>query len=77
MHNHYISSTPNTKMGFLGKLFDIILLIILIPIVILKFILAWITKKPAYGPKKDSNEIEAEFTVEDEKPAKPSKLKGS
>ena len=52
-------------MGFLGKLFDIILIIIFVPIVILKFILAGLTKKPAYGPKKNKNEIEAEFEVED------------
>tara|TARA_Y100000310_G_C20703003_1_gene831830 strand:+ start:1110 stop:1274 length:165 start_codon:yes stop_codon:yes gene_type:complete len=54
-------------MGFLAKLFDIILIIILVPIVIIKFIWSWITKKPAYGKKKDPNEIEAEFTVEDKK----------
>lgn len=54
-------------MGFWGKLFDIILLIILIPIVILKFIFSWLTGKSAYGGKKEKNpdEIEAEFTVED------------
>ena len=64
-------------MGLLAKLFDIILLIILIPLVILKFIFSWLTGKPAYSPKKDPNEIEAEFTVMHDKPAKSSKLKDS
>ena len=54
-------------MGFWGKLFDIILLIILVPIVIIKFLWSWLTGKPVYGEKKEKNpnEIEAEFTVED------------
>ncbi|MCR4335463.1 MAG: hypothetical protein NUV57_02910 [archaeon] len=61
-------------MSFWAKLFDLILLIILVPVVILKFIWSWLSGKPAYGPskgkRKGPNEIDVEFSVEEDTPHK-------